>query len=223
MKRFFVISIALLFFAAEVRSQAALSLTTTSVSNSTPNLGDQISVLTKLKNVSATDTFTGNIDFLLSNIDSTIFNTSLVGKPAFAGTVLKLAPLEEKAALFTIDLLPVHFKAGPDIIIVWPVASVHIIDSAKAPITIMPALGWHDPSRSTTLIFTTRHELILDNSAINYSLEEVQIFNVLGRCVFSSNEKAMQIKVPISDWPSGLYFVRFKEESGYYTRPVLVK
>jgi hypothetical protein len=104
-------------------------------------LNDQISIFTKLKNTSTTDTFSGVINFLLANKDSIITNLSVVGKPPFTGTSITLAPLEEKAALFTVQLLPTYFKAGPDIIIVWPVASVAVVDSARAPIQIANALG----------------------------------------------------------------------------------
>jgi hypothetical protein len=86
-------------------AQAKLGLYTTSVSNSTPNLNDQISIFTKLKNTSTTDTFSGVINFLLANKDSIITNLSVVGKPPFTGTSITLAPLEEKAALFTVQLI----------------------------------------------------------------------------------------------------------------------
>jgi len=95
-------------------AQAKLGLYTTSVSNSTPNLNDQISIFTKLKNTSTTDTFSGVINFLLANKDSIITNLSVVGKPPFTGTSITLAPLEEKPLFLLFSFCPRILK--PDLI-----------------------------------------------------------------------------------------------------------
>jgi hypothetical protein len=165
-------------------AQAKLGLYTTSVSNSTPNLNDQISIFTKLKNTSTTDTFSGVINFLLANKDSIITNLSVVGKPPFTGTSITLAPLEEKAALFTVQLLPTYFKTGPDIIIVWPVASVAIVDSARAPIQITNALwAWKSKVEMKFQLFVANEQLFVRKNGQENALQYVRIYAVSGALI----------------------------------------
>ena len=188
-------------------AQAKLGLYTTSVSNSTPNLGDQISIFTKLRNTSTTDTFSGVINFLLANKDSIITNLSVVGKPPFTGTSITLAPLEEKAALFTVQLLPTYFKAGPDIIIVWPVASVAIVDSARAPIQIVNALGLDELSGNEIQLFVANEQLFIRKSSQQNALQYVRIYAVSGALIEQHSLHATNNTIPLQQLPSGMYIV----------------
>lgn len=185
-------------------AQAQLSLTTTSTSNSTPAINDQLSILTKLKNVSLTDTFTGPVDFLLANKDSIIYDVTIVGKPAFAGTTITLAPQEERSALFTVELFPSHFKAGPDIIIVWPVAAVHITDSARAPIVIQPALGIDAVAQDDVSAYFSGDQLhILTDAKITTG--RVEIYNMIGQTVGSYTLTSPTTTIPLHHLPKGSY------------------
>jgi hypothetical protein len=188
-------------------AQAKLGLYTTSVSNSTPNLNDQISIFTKLKNTSTTDTFSGVINFLLANKDSIITNLSVVGKPPFTGTSITLAPLEEKAALFTVQLLPTYFKAGPDIIIVWPVASVAVVDSARAPIQIANALGLEEQGGNEIQLFVANEQLFVRKSGQENALQYVRIYAVSGALIEQHSLHAMNNTIPLQQLPSGMYIV----------------
>ncbi len=188
-------------------AQAKLGLYTTSVSNSTPNLNDQISIFTKLKNTSTTDTFSGVINFLLANKDSIITNLSVVGKPPFTGTSITLAPLEEKAALFTVQLLPTYFKAGPDIIIVWPVASVAIVDSARAPIQIVNALGLDELSGNEIQLFVANEQLFIRKSSQQNALQYVRIYAVSGTLIEQHLLHSTNNNIPLRHLPDGMYIV----------------
>ncbi len=185
-------------------AQAQLSLTTTSTSSSTPAINDQLSILTKLKNVSLTDTFTGPVDFLLANQDSIIYDVNIVGKPAFAGTTITLAPQEERSALFTVELFPSHFKAGPDIIIVWPVAAVHITDSAKAPIVIQPMLGIDPIAESGVSAYFSADLLHIKTIAVAPA-GRVEIYDMLGQSVGSYPLTGTSTIIPLHHLPQGSY------------------
>lgn len=188
-------------------AQAKLGLYTTSVSNSTPNLGDQISIFTKLRNTSTTDTFSGVINFLLANKDSIITNLSVVGKPPFTGTSITLAPLEEKAALFTVQLLPTYFKAGPDIIIVWPVASVAIVDSARAPIQIVNALGLDELGGNEIQLFVANEQLFVRKNGQENALQYVRIYAVSGTLIEQHLLHSTNNNIPLRHLPDGMYIV----------------
>lgn len=188
-------------------AQAKLGLYTTSVSNSTPNLGDQISIFTKLRNTSTTDTFSGVINFLLANKDSIITNLSVVGKPPFTGTSITLAPLEEKAALFTVQLLPTYFKTGPDIIIVWPVASVAIVDSARAPIQIANVLGLEEQVEQEILLYATNDQLFVRKSSTEIELQYVRIYAISGQLIEQHILTSQNTTIPLQHLPEGVYVV----------------
>lgn len=194
-------------------AQAQLSLTTTSTSSSTPAINDQLSIFTKLKNVSLIDTFTGPVDFLLANQDSLIYDTNIVGKPAFAGTTITLAPQEERSALFTVQLLPSHFRAGPDIIIVWPVAAVHITDSARAPIVIQPALGVDPISAGGVSAYFAADQLHIHTITATPA-GRVDIYDMLGQSVGSYPLTGTATTIPLHHLPQGSYIADIQTGTG---------
>lgn len=202
--------LATLMCTLSVGAQAQLSLTTISTSSTTPAINTQLSILTKLKNVSLTDTFSGPVDFLLANQDSIIYDINIVGKPAFAGTTITLAPQEERSALFTVQLDPSHFKAGPDIIIVWPVAAIHIADSARAPIVIQPALGIASGQIQSAAYCIGGSFVIRAEAAI----AKVDIYNMMGQCVDSYTISGTAATVPVHHLPEGTYIADITMGSG---------
>lgn len=204
------------------QAQASLGMYLSSVSNSTPPLNSQISVATFLKNYSTTDTFTGIIDFRVANQDSIITDINVIGKPNYTGTSIKLAPLEAKAALFTVQLLPSHFKAGPDIIIVWPVATANIVDSARAPIAIQIAAGISDMGVSEG-IYVSDDLLMIKNTGLNNSLQRVRIFDVTGQLVLSSEINAGTSAISLRDIPNGVYIAEISSAGSICKRVKFVR
>lgn len=190
---------------ADVRAQASLSLRTTSTSTNTPTLNSQLSIFTKLKNESATDTFHGPIDFLMANKDSIIYNINIVGKPAIAGTTITLAPHDSLNLLFTAQLLTSNFMVGPDIIIVWPVAAVSIIDSAKAPITISIATGVTATSVENMTAFVANDQLFIKNTQGQIAKGQVRIYDLVGQLVASQQLTDSITVIPLQALPHGVY------------------
>jgi hypothetical protein len=192
-------------------SQATLSLSTTSLSSSTPAINDQLSIFTMLTNTSATDTFEGIIDFSLANDDSILISSAVVGKPNFAGTTIKLAPQEQRAALFTVQLIPSYFKAGPEIIIVWPIATnpktiTLIVDSAEAPIDIQAAVGVNDFEPLQLKAFVSRNHFIIQNGRSEIALEQIQILSANGSIVRTQSvSSSVNVEIDIASLVPGVY------------------
>ncbi len=200
-----------------VKAQASLGLTTTSVSNSTPALGTQISIMTSLTNVSMQDTFTGIVNFSLANKDSIITNVAIVGYPNFAGTQITLAPQQSRAALFTVQIDHSYFMAGPDIIIVWPIATnAHTIDTAAAPITITWPLGINDPALNNISIFTANDNLIVHNTTPKIGLEQLRIYDLLGNTLITYPLNDATTVVPVNSLPAGLYVAAVYNAAGQF-------
>ncbi|MES2619413.1 MAG: T9SS type A sorting domain-containing protein [Bacteroidota bacterium] len=197
-----------------VRAQAQLGLYTTSVSSSTPNMGDQLYLFAQLKNYSTIDTFNGVINFELANKDSIITNVTIVGKPPYTNTVIKLAPLEEKSALFTVQILPSYFKAGPDIIIVWPIATATIVDSASAVIVIQDPLSIDEQTKAKLRIFTTTEQLIIINEGQESQLEQVRIYTTTGSVILAYKTNTPNITIPLSVLPQGSYIAEVLLQNG---------
>lgn len=217
MKKYNSIILTLLLFAAfhsQLSAQAKLGLFTTSISSSTPNLGDQLYIFTSLKNYSTVDTFIGVIDFELANEDSIITNATIVGKPPYTKTSIKLAPLEEKSALFTVQILPSYFKVGPDIIIVWPIAAVPIIDTASAPIVIQSPLHTSESSLKKINLFILNNQLCIQNIDSENLLEQVQIINLNGQIISTTLLSNNSFLLPIGELSKGIYIARLVFRNG---------
>jgi hypothetical protein len=204
-------------------AQARLGLYYTSASSTTPNLNTQLSVFTQLKNLSTTDTFSGVVNFSLANKDSIITNLSVVGYPSFTGTSITLAPLEQRSALFTLQLLPSYFKIGPDIIIVWPVVSVAVIDSARAPIDIQAAVGVDDIADDSMQVFVANEHLFIRNSGIDQRLQQVQIIDIEGREIISRSAELKEHSLYLGDLPKGIYLIRIQIGEGLFRRIKFVR
>ncbi len=210
-----------------VFSQATLSLSTTSLSSATPAINDQLSIFTMLTNTSTVDTFEGIIDFSLANDDSILISTAVVGKPNYAGTSIVLAPLEQKAALFTVQLIPSYFKAGPEIIIVWPIAKnpktlTLVVDSAEAPIDIQVAVGIDDAD-PLLKAFVSGNRFVIQNNHSEISLERVQILSANGSVVHSQDVADTKAEIDIASLTPGVYLGEILFRNGSRTIVRFVK
>lgn len=206
-------------FITGVHAQAELGLYTTSISNASPALGEQISIYTELRNNSITDTFAGPIDFTVANHDGIITAGSVIGKPPFTGTTVVLPPGAKMAALFTVQLQPAYFKVGPEIIIVWPIttsspSTVIIVDSAKAPITITASTGIVDIPYENIKAFVYNEQLIIQTIEGKTSLEKVQIFDVVGTPVALYYLSDTDAIISLAALPKGLYIAEIMAARG---------
>jgi hypothetical protein len=208
---------------ASACAQASLSLRTISTSSATPTLNSQLSIFTKLKNESATDTFHGPINFLLANKDSIIYNINIVGKPAIAGTTITLAPHDSVNCLFTVQLLTSNFMAGPDIIIVWPVAAVQIIDSARAPINISIAAGITPTAAEGITAYVANDQLYIRDFDGQSILMQVRIYNLVGQLVADPQLTDSSAVVSLQTLPHGAYIADIISGTGLSRRIKFVR
>ena len=195
----------LLLMQQGLQAQATLGLHTTSISNSSPAIDEEISLFTKLINTSATDTFNGVIDFSLANENGVITDVSVFGKPAVSGNILTLAPLQEMTLLFTVTPRSAYYVPGPDIIIVWPIASAPIVDSAKADIDIQQATGIENNEEQDMKIFVSNNILHVQNSSTTNTFQQVQIFNSTGALIISQTLYSNYEQIPLSNLAGGMY------------------
>lgn len=218
MKRVYHLLIAAVLFltgAGQLNAQASLGLYTTSISDATPNMGDQLSILTNLVNLSSTDTFIGVVDFRMLHNGGEIIDQAIFGKPALAGTAtIKVAPGEQKSLLFTVQIDAGYFVPGSDIIIVWPVAPVAIIDSAKTSIFINGTTGVNDLHLGGVSVFVANNQLMVVNPAQNTGVEQLQIFNLLGSPVLSYPVTKSTFAVPLANLPKGIYIAQLTGSNG---------
>jgi len=103
--------------------------------------------------------------------------------------------------------LPTYFKAGPDIIIVWPVASVAVVDSARAPIQIANALGLEEQGGNEIQLFVANEQLFVRKSGQENALQYVRIYAVSGALIEQHSLHAMNNTIPLQQLPSGMYIV----------------
>lgn len=196
------------------RAQGSLGLYTTSVSNNLPAMGEQFSLFTKLINTSPVDTFKGIVDFSLANETGVIDDITVFGEPAVSGTFITLAPLQEMSLLFTITPQPTYFVPGPDIIIVWPLATAPIVDSARAQINIQEPTGIDGAAEETIKMFAHNGYLILQMPSEKEWLQRVQIFDVTGALLISEQLDANNATVPIGMLAKGIYIAEVTSRTG---------
>lgn len=204
----------LLLIQLGLQAQGTLGLYTTSVSNSSPAMGEQFSLFTKLVNTSTTDTFKGVIDFELANEGGIINDIAVFGEPAVSGNFLTLAPLQEINLLFSITPQPSYFVVGPDIIIVWPLASAPVIDSARAQIFIQEPTGIKNAEQLTLKNWVQNQQLIIQLLNTENSLQRVQIFSTSGTLLISESTNGNTTNIPIGMLPNGIYIAEIVTSDG---------
>lgn len=197
-----------------VNAQGSLGLYTTSVSNSNPAMGEEFSLLTKLINTSSLDTFSGFIDFDLANENGIITDVSVFGEPQVSGTQLTLAPLQEMFLLFTITPLPAYFTPGPDIIIVWPITTAPVVDSARAAINIKTPTDIDETGNGSCKIFVHNSTLYVQVIEDKYMLQHVQIFGINGQLLISKNIHEGNTSLSINELSNGLYIAEVVMSNG---------
>lgn len=210
-------------FIKTANAQAILHTTINSLSTSTPTIGDQLFVNIQLQNVSLTDTFKGVIAFDLANQDSIIENVAIVGKPNYNGTFITLAPLETKAGLFTVQIVGPNFVVGPDIIIVWPIASAIIFDSAQAPINIQGPLGIEEDESGSPQFLQTEDAIFIQLQGSKVALQGVRIFNLNGQLLIHQQLQEGNNSIPTENLPLGVYVAEIEMTNGKAKRVKWVK
>lgn len=204
----------LIGFSANLVAQGSLGLYLTQVSSTTPAIGESVFIQAKLINTSTTETFSGIVDFSMANQNGLISDFAVFNKPNYSGTLVTLGPLEEKITLTTIDMDGPYFVAGPDIIIVWPLAACDIVDSIKINLDIQAPTGINEADDSGISAFVRNNQLIVQNKAPNINLKRVQLFDVTGKVMATYMLSDSTATLPLNEVPRGMYIAEITATNG---------
>lgn len=207
--------IVFLVAANNAAAQATLGLYTVGVSNSSPAMGQQISLSTNLVNTSTTDTFNALIDFELANENGIINDVNVFGEPPISGNVITLLPQQVMLLTFTITPQPAYFTPGPDIIIVWPISTVPTVDSARQALTILEVTGINEPNAGFFKLGVQNEKLNIQLTAPEHSLQRVQIFSPDGRLMYGEEATGDRATIYIGSLPKGIYVTQITTADGY--------
>ncbi|MFV8339638.1 PKD-like domain-containing protein [Flavobacterium sp. LB3P21] len=68
--------------------------------------------------------------------------------------------------------------------------------------------------------------LIIQNKALNSTVDEVRLFNLLGQAIANwdvKNENQTKIQIPIKNLSSGVYIIKLKTSKGAYSKKIIIK
>lgn len=211
-----IVILVLIGFSANVMAQGSLGLYLTQISTTTPAIGQSVIVQAKLINTSTTETFSGIVDFSMANENGLITDFTVFNKPNYSGTLVTLAPLEEKQTVTVIDIEGPYFVAGPDIIIVWPLAACDIVDSIKINLDIQVPTGINEVGDNATSAFVANNQLIVQNNVPNINLQRVQLFDVTGKVMGTYALSDSNATIPLSELPRGMYIAEITTTNGIH-------
>ena len=187
-------------------SQNSLRLNVITVSDSAPALGDEVLVFANLQNTDTSNTFTGIVNFEVANSFQNLSNSNIMGSPPYSGTQITLEPQEEIPALFTVKVDEQYFKAGPDIIVIWPMAVMPPKDSVRIPFFIhLPAGIEGFATLKPTLITNGNQLTVMSGFQGKNTLKQVRIFDLTGQLVLTQSSEEKNIHIDIATLPRGLF------------------
>lgn len=204
--RRYILFIGLLLTAATSFSQSSLRLNVITVSDTSPALGDEILVFANLQNTDSTNAFSGVVNFQVANDIQNLSNSNILSSPPYSGTQITLDPKEEIPALFTVKVDEQYFKAGPDIIVIWPMTTLPPKDSIRISITIHQALGIEGLTQNKYYLSVNGNQLTIHSRVnANNDLKQVRIFDLSGQLLLQQSSEEKNISIGIDELPRGLF------------------
>lgn len=204
--RRYILLIGLLWIAKFSCSQNSLALTVVTVSDTAPALGDEILVFANLQNTDTSKVFSGIVNFEIANTTQNLNNSNILSSPPYNGTQITLDPKEKIPALFTVKVDEQYFKAGPDIIVIWPLTTLPPTDSVRIPITIHQTLGVEGLTKNKHYLTVSGNVLSIHNAGnANNDLKQVRIFDLSGQLLLQQNNDENNNGVNIDTLPRGMF------------------
>ncbi|MBP6516537.1 MAG: T9SS type A sorting domain-containing protein [Chitinophagales bacterium] len=187
-------------------SQSSLRLTVITVSDTAPALGDEILVFANLQNTDTSNAFSGIVRFEVANGIQNLSNSNILSSPPYSGTQITLDPQEEIPALFTVKVDEQYFKAGPDIIVIWPMTTQPPKDSILIPIIIHQALGVEGLTKNKHYLSVNGNQLTIHSGVTaNNDLKQVRIFDLAGQLLLQQSHDENNISINIDMLPRGMF------------------
>jgi hypothetical protein len=176
-------------------------------SKDTLYLGDTLFISTHLVNYDSV-AYNDTISFSLKingviNVNPNIFPNPFLIQP------INIPSHDSIPANFLVVITPAYFQVGPDILVVWPIAS----DGSPTRDTLIKSIFVLDPSAvgisnekiEQFRVFCFDNSGIIQSSDPEIHLNRVRIFNISGQAV-SDLALSHNNKIPFSDCPDGMYF-----------------
>jgi|GEM_PF-1708161 len=153
--------------------------------------------------------FTGIIDFGLRTQNYNLSNSGLFNKPPYSnGNDITLYPGETVPSIFSVEIDPVYFAPGPDVVVVWPICTQPVSDSVVIPIVVEAPnaiAGTYDVKMGYIII--NGHIFVTDLEA-GVALKQVRIYNIMGQQIAGIEaENVTDIALPAV--PHGVYLAEF--------------
>src|ERR1700722_9395046 len=82
------------------------------------DLGYTITIYAQVTNYD-TVPFSGSINFGLHNNQQNLSTDNIFKKPPYSGDIISLGPGETVPAIFSVNVSPLYFAPGPDVVVVW--------------------------------------------------------------------------------------------------------
>ena len=108
------------------------------------------------------------------------------------------------------------FLFGGNIVVVWPTGSVATADSATTPVYVIDDTGIKDGTGINENIYIfpnpVKNKLFINCYDIKNSIEQVRIYNLIGKEIFKSEESPGVINT--DNYRQGIYFMELRLKDG---------
>ncbi len=196
-----------LLFTAPARAEEGVGVTLLNYTFSTVGLGYTITINAQVTNFDSVP-FSGPIDFGLKNNAYVLTTNSLFNKPPYSSNQISLYPHETVPAIFSIDIDPMYFTPGPDVVVVWPICTQPIADSVVIPIFIESPNGIKDDGERLFTYIMAGNRIFIKSADAETNFEQVRIYNMVGQVV-SEIKSSFITEVPLPALPKGIYVCEF--------------
>lgn len=153
--------------------------------------------------------FTGIIDFGLRTQNYNLSNSGLFNKPPYSnGNDITLYPGETVPSIFSVEIDPVYFAPGPDVVVVWPICTQPISDSVVIPIVVEApnAIAGTDDVKMGYIIING-HIFITDLES-DVQFKQVRIYNIMGQQIYGIDAESIT-DVALPAVAHGVYLAEF--------------
>ena len=99
--------------------------------------------------------------------------------------------------------------------------------TSGSPVTTDIEIYFHIPAVENTLSVIPnpsngKFYIQLNSFADNSLIYQITIYDLVGREIFSSSESKKSVNLDLSAYPKGIYFLKAKDETKYYTKKIIL-
>jgi len=210
----FTLLVALLFrtcFAAGPGQGIGLSLVGYSLSDSPGHdvhPGYTLTIEAQLINYD-TNIYVGPVSFGLKHANGMVLTNAddIFDQPAYSGYPIYMGPQDTIPALFHVHIDPMYFIPGPDVVVVWPITQLPVVDSISIQLLITAdsvSAGIGTVNNAVFRYSIQENEILLLNLSAETNFKQVRIYDLLGKQVSTLNSDHITT-IPVPSLPKGIY------------------